>query len=258
MRSAGQKPTSGRASAPFVFLGGIMKKLISAAISVVLMLTLSGCTSSVPEGYQQIRAAKEKYESLDSGRATMTDLTTGESIMEFSFLINKNNEMIFNYYGKDSSDEMYAYSNGAEYYYKEPGARMWSVIGPEDENYIYNLYSREYRYPYADGGIFFLDGGSVESAEVLSGEDGTVTIKYVYDTDKLNSSVHGVLTDVDSFSSLTTVFSINSEGYITEFTETGTVTDTDGVSRDINMCIAIDMMNDVYEIPYPVDQLKKS
>ncbi len=235
-----------------------MKKLISAAVSAALALTLSGCAASTPDGYRQVTAAKDKYETLNSGRATMTDLSTGDTIMEFSFMINHNDEMVFNYYGRDGSDEMYAYSNGAEYYYKEPDAEMWSVIGPEDENYIYNLYSREYRYPYADGAVFFLDGSSVESAEVTDGADGALTVTYIYDTDKLNSSVKGVLTDVSSFSSLTTVFSINSEGYITDFTETGTVTDADGVTHDIDMRISIDMMNEVYEIPYPIDQLKKS
>lgn len=231
---------------------------VLAVIALISALLLGGCTGSLPEGYDQVRAAKEKYETLDSGRATMTDLDTGEQLMEFSFMINRNDEMIFSYYGRDGDNETFAYSDGAEYFYKDAGEEMWSVIGPADENYIYNIYNRENRYPYADGGIFFLDASSVEEASVIGGEDGPLTVTYVYDTDRLNSSTQGLFADISSFGALATTFEINAEGFITGFTETGAVTGTDGVTRDINLKITIDMMNEVYEIPYPVDQLKKS
>lgn len=235
-----------------------MKKMISAVFAAVMAVTLSGCIAQLPDGYQQVKDAKNKYETLDSGRAIMTDLETGEQIMEFSFMINPNDEMVFSYYGKDGDKEMYAYSDGAEYFYKDAGDEMWSVISSSDENYLYNIYNRENRYPYADGGVFFLDGSSVDNVTIQKNEDGSCNITYVYDADKLNSSTQGILTDVQSFESLTTVFEINAEGFITDFTETGTVTGSDGIKREINMRISIDMMNEVYDIPYPVDQLKKS
>ncbi len=235
-----------------------MKKAIIAAAALASLLALSGCTPAMPEGYETVKAAKEKYETLDSGRAIMTDLSTGEQIMEFTFFINKKNEMILNYYGKDGDNEMYAYSNGAEYFYKDSGDELWSVIASDNEYYIYNLYNREYRYPYAEGGIFFLDGASVETADVTVNEDGSAFVEYTYNAEKLNSSTKDILQDVESFSSLTTSFSINSDGFITEFVETGVVTDAQGVTRDVNMSITIDMMNEVYDIPYPVDRLDKT
>ena len=54
------------------------------------------------------------------------------------------------------------------------------------------------------------------------------------------------------------IMSIDPDGFITEFTEKGTVTDTEGLTQDVNMSIKIDMMNEVYDIPYPVDRLDKS
>lgn len=235
-----------------------MKKVFLTAAAMASLLILTGCTADMPDGYQAVRAAKEKYETLDSGRAVMTDLTTDEIIMEFSFFINAKDEMILNYYGKDGENEMYAYSNGAEYFYKNAGDEMWSVIASSDENYIYNIYNREYRYPYADGGIFFLDGGSVESAVVTQNSDGSCIVEYVYDADKLSSSVQGILDNVENFSALTTTFAIDADGFITEFIENGTVTDKSGITRDVNMSITIDMMNEVYDIPYPVDRLDKT
>ena len=235
-----------------------MKKAFLTAAALVSLLTFSGCTPSMPDGYETVRAAKDKYETLDSARAIMTDLSTGEQIMEFTFFINQKDEMILSYYGKDGGDEMYAYSNGAEYFYKDAGDELWSVIASSDENYIYNIYNREYRYPYADGGIFFLDGGSVEGAEISQNSDGSYIIEYTYDTDKLNSSTKGILEGVESFTALTTTFNIDPDGFITEFVEEGTVTDTDGVTRDVNMSIKIDMMNEIYDIPYPVDRLDKT
>lgn len=235
-----------------------MKRSVLAAAAAASLICLSGCVASMPDGYDAVKAAKNKYETLDSGRAIMTDLSTGEQIMEFSFFINAKDEMILSYYGKDGGNEMFAYSNGAEYFYKDAGDEMWSVISSADENYVYNLYNREYRYPYADGGIFFLDGTSVESANVTMNDDGSMLVEYTYDPEKLNDSTKGLLDGVSSFSSLSTSYYINADGYITEFIENGTVTDADGITRDVNMSICVDMINEVYDIPYPVDKLDKT
>lgn len=235
-----------------------MKKTIVALAACLSLTTLSGCSTKMPEGYDVVKAAKAKYNSLDSAHTTMTDLSTGELIMDFSFYINSSDEMILSYYGKDGNDEMYAYSDGAQYFYKEPGKDMWSVISSSDEEYLYNIYNRENRYPYADGGMFFLDGSSVTEATVDSEADGSTIVCYVYDAEKLNQSTQGILEDVSSFSSLETIFEINADGYIISFTEIGTVTDTSGITRDVNMCISVDSMNEVYEIPYPVDKLDKT
>ncbi|MBE6888952.1 MAG: hypothetical protein E7485_02940 [Ruminococcaceae bacterium] len=235
-----------------------MRKLLPGAAAIAAVICMSGCIAQMPDGYNDVKAAKENYEKLNSAHTTMFDLSTGDKIMDFSFYINNSGEMILSYYGKDGADEMYAYSNGAEYFYKDAGDELWSVIGADDESYIYNIYNREYRYPYADGGIFFLDGGSVESFSVTDKPDGGCTIVYVYDADKLNASAAEMLDGVSGFDSLETTFEINADGYITDFTEKGTVTDADGVSREVNMRISVDMMNEVYEIPYPVDRVNKS
>ncbi len=235
-----------------------MKKVLLALAASLSLVALSGCNAEMPEGYADVKEAKAKYNDLDSAHTTMTDLSTGELIMDFSFYINSSDEMILSYYGKDGTAEMYAYSDGGQYFYKEPGKDMWSVISSSDEEYLYNIYNRENRYPYADGGIFFLDGSSVAEATVENSTDGSTIVSYVYDAEKLNQSTKNILEDVSSFSSLETTFEINSEGYIISFTETGTVTGTDGITRDVNMCINVDSMNAVYEIPYPVDKLDKT
>lgn len=235
-----------------------MKKLVLALAACIFITTFGGCGTKMPEGYDTVKAAKAKYNSLDSAHTTMTDLATGELIMDFSFYINSRDEMILSYYGKDGSDEMYAYSDGGQYFYKEPNEELWKVIHSADEEYLYNIYNRKNRYPYADGGIFFLDGTSISEAYVGNDTDGGTVVHYIYDAEKLNSSTQGILENVSSFSSLETTFAINADGYITSFTETGTVTDTSGVTRDVNMRIDVSDMNSVYDIPYPVDKLDKS
>ena len=47
-------------------------------------------------------------------------------------------------------------------------------------------------------------------------------------------------------------------GYISEFIETGTLTDENGTQRDINMKITVTQMNEVTDIPYPVDKLARN
>lgn len=232
-----------------------MKKVFFIA-AIMGALLLCGC-SEKPEGYDSVKRAKELFEELDSARVIMEDVSAGEQLMEFTFYINKDDEMIFSYRGKSSesgggSGEEYGYSNGAEFYYKTADSETWEVIGPADENYYYNIYTRAYRYPYARGSIFFLDGTSVESVSMSETQGGT-EIVYTYDPEKLNSYAVGLLDNVSSFSELTAAYLIDENGYITEFTEKGTVTDTDGSESTVDLRITVDKMNEIYEIEAPVN-----
>ncbi len=237
-----------------VFPGGIMRKALSLP-AVLLTFSMSACSLAKPDGYDRVKNAKELYNTLSGARVVMEDISKGVTLMEFEFLINARGEMEFYYAGEGENGTEYAYSNGAEFYYKTADADGWSVIGPADEGYIYNIYNSEYRYPYADGSIFFLDGTSVEKSEITENPDGGVTVKYSYNADSLNSYAAGKLENVSSFSELEAVYSMDKDGYITEFAETGAVTDSEGVLRDVNIRIAVSDMNKVDKIPYPVDKL---
>ena len=236
--------------------GGIMKKVLFIA-AIMGALLLCGC-SAKPEGYDSIKKAKELFEELDSARVIMEDVSAGEQLMEFSFYINKDDEMIFSYRGRGAvnedggSGEEYGYSNGAEFYYKTAGTQTWEVIGPADENYYYNIYTRDYRYPYARGSIFFLDGTSVESVSMTEAQGGT-EIVYTYAPEKLNSYAVGLLDNVSSFSELTATYLIDENGYIREFSEKGIVTDIDGNESSVDLRITVDKMNEIYEIEAPVN-----
>ncbi len=226
-----------------------MKKIL--IFSIVLVVLLCGC-SARPDGYDSVKKAKELFEKLDSARVIMEDISAGERLMEFSFYINEKGEMIFSYLGRSADGEERCYSNGAEFYYKTAGSGEWEVIGPADENYYYNIYTRDYRYPYARGSIFFLDGTSVETADVIE-ESGKTVIVYSYDPEKLNSYAVSLLDNVSSFSELTVSYTIDEKGYITEFTERGTVTDTNGQKSSVDLRIIVDNMNEIYEIETPVE-----
>ena len=108
------------------------------------------------------------------------------------------------------------------------------------------------RYPYARGSIFFLDGTSVETADVIE-ESGKTVIVYSYDPEKLNSYAVSLLDNVSSFSELTVSYTIDENGYITEFTERGTVTDTNGQKSSVDLRIIVNNMNEIYEIETPVE-----
>lgn len=220
-----------------------MKALFVTVIAALILL--SGC-SAAPPGYDEVKSAKDKYETLDSARVVMEDMSTGTQLMEFSFRINKKDEMEFVY----SDGANMAYSDGAEFFYKTDDAESWTVIGPSDEGYVYNVYNRSYRYPYAEGRIFFLDGTSVENASVISG-DGDTVVTYQYNADRLNKNSVAILDNVSSFSSLTAVYRINSDGYIVEFTEQGRVTDADGNESDVDIRISVYDMNSIDYIERP-------
>lgn len=232
-----------------------MKRLISAAAALVSCALLAGCSAKLPEGYDKFTAARDKYEKLDSARVTMTDLDSGSEIMEFSFYFNGNDEMVFSYYGCWEGEVQQAYSDGAEFFYKEDGDEKWTVISSADENYVYNVYNRGYRYPYAEGRIFFLAGEAVAEAEVTE-SDGVTGITYVYDPDKLNSqTMPGVQEEISHFSELTTTLNIGADGIVRDFTESGTVTSVTGEILTLNMKITVSDVNDVFEVANPVYEI---
>lgn len=230
-----------------------MRKIF-AILGLFALLLTTGCVQKTPDYYKEIKNAKSLYEQLDSAHITMTDLNSGEELMDFSFYINNDDEMIFSYRGTEDEGESQAYSDGAQFFYKNADETGWRTITSDDESYLYNLYTRKYRYPYARGSIFFLDGTSV--ANTISVESGGIlTVTYVYDPEKLNSYAAERLDNVSEFISLTAVYELDEEGRLLSFTERGTVKDEQGVQSEVNMRITVDHMNEVYEIAYPVGEL---
>lgn len=234
-----------------------MKKAITAAAAAAFLM-LTGCSASLPDGYNEFKAAREKYETLDSAKVTMTDLDSGEQVMEFSFYFSRNDEMVLSYEDNWDGKTQQAYSDGAEFFYKEDGDEKWTVIGSGDESYVYNVYNRKYRYSYAQGRVFFLAAEAVQNAAVTVNADGSVEITYEYDPVKLNdASMPGVEESIESFSALTTKLEINPDGIPVHFTEEGTVTTVSGETLTLNMRIDVTAINEVFEIPYPVDEVWK-
>lgn len=225
-----------------------MKKIFLCILTITAALLLSGC-ATMPEYYDEVKKAKGLYEKLDSARVIMNDNETGKQLMDFRFFINKKDEMIFSF---ESLESGMAYSDGVQFFFKTEDAEGWSAITPSDEGYIYNIYNRKYRYPYARGGLFFLDGASVSSAEMAQ-DSGDSVITYVYDSEKLNANAVGTLDDVSAFSALTCVYRINSDGYITEFTEKGELTDNKGSTRTVDITYIVMEMNGINSIENPVD-----
>ena len=230
-----------------------MKKTIIAIAAAVLFLAVFAAAilvklGELPDGYSDIKKAREMYEKLDSARLDMIDLSSGELLMTFSFYLNSDNEMIFDYDCPQNGE--HAYSDGRQFYYKTDGE--WTAITPRDEEYIHNIYNREYRYPYARGAAFFLDGSAVGDAKIAqNGDDKTVT--YVYDCDKLNKSSAKQLDNVSEFSELTCTYTLNADGLIVRFTEKGSLINMEGNVEDINFAFEVSDVNNVKVIDIPFD-----
>lgn len=226
-------------------IGAAAFVIAAAALAILAFVKLK----AVPNGADDIKNARKLYEKLDSARLTMTDNSTGENLMDFSFYINGDNEMIFEYVSPQSGD--HAYSDGKQFYYKTDG--KWTAITPEDESYIHNIYNREYRYPYARGSVFFMNADAVSEATVEE-QNGGKTITYVYDCEKLNKKAVKDLENVSEFSALTCVYSINADGLITRFTEKGAVTDAEGKASDVDITLEVSEVNKIKFIEKPFDE----
>ncbi len=226
-------------------IGAAAFAIAAAALAVLAFVKMK----AVPDGADDIKEARQLYEKLDSAQLTMTDNSNGEKLMNFSFYINGDNEMIFEYISPQSGD--HAYSDGKRFYYKTDG--KWTAITPEDESYIHNIYNREYRYPYARGSVFFLNTGSVSEASIEE-QNGGKTITYVYDCEKLNKSSVKDLENVSEFSALTCVYSLNADGLITRFTEKASLTDAEGKVSDVDITLEVSEVNKIKFIEKPFDE----
>lgn len=240
-------------SAP-LFLEKFMKKIIIGIAAAVLLAAVFAVLiviklGELPDGYKDIKKAREMYEKLDSARLDMIDLSSGELLMSFCFYINGSNEMIFDYDCPQNGER--AYSDGKQFYYKTDG--KWNAITPKDEAYIHNIYNRGYRYPYARGTAFFLDGTAVKEAAIEESGGGK-TITYVYDCDKLNENSAKQLDNVSEFSELTCTYTLNSDGLIVRFVEKGSLTDAEGKAADLNIAFAVSDVNNVNVIDIPFDE----
>lgn len=218
--------------------------ILAAAFAAVIFMKLG----ELPEGYKEIKKARDMYEELDSARLDMIDASSGESLMSFCFYINSDNEMILDYDCPQNGE--HAYSDGKQFYYKTDG--KWTAITPKDEEYIHNIYNRGYRYPYARGTAFFLDGTAVKEVKIeQNGSEKTIT--YIYDCDKLNESSAKLLDNVSGFSELTCTYTLNAKGLIVRFTEKGLLTDTEGMVTDIDIVLEVSDVNNVKVIDIPFD-----
>lgn len=218
--------------------------LLAAALAVLIFIKLS----SLPDGYREIKKAREMYEKLDSARLEMIDVSSGESLMSFCFYFNSDDEMILDYDCPQNGE--HAYSDGKQFYYKTDG--KWTAITPKDEEYIHNIYNREYRYPYARGTAFFLDGTAVKEAKTEQiGSEKIIT--YIYDCDKLNENSAKLLDNVSAFSELTCTYMLNADGLIVRFAEKGSITDSEGKVSDIDIAFEVSDVNNVNVIDIPFD-----
>lgn len=230
-----------------------MKKIIIGISAAVLLAAVLAALifmrfSSLPEGYKEIKKARDMYEKLDSARLDMIDVSSGESLMSFCFYFNSDDEMILDYDCPQNGE--HAYSDGKQFYYKTDG--KWTAITPKDEEYIHNIYNREYRYPYARGTAFFLDGTAVKEAKTeQKGSEKVIT--YIYDCDKLNENSAKLLDNVSEFSALTCAYTLNSDGLIVRFAEQGSLTDSEGKVSDIDIAFEVSDVNNVNDIDIPFD-----
>ena len=93
---------------------------------------------------------------------------------------------------------------------------------------------------------------------MIGSDDGPTSITYTYDPEKLNNaSMPGVEEDIASFEKFSTTMEINQDGIPVMFTESGTVMTASGETLSVNIKIDITSINEVFEIPYPVDEIYK-
>ncbi len=166
-----------------------MRRIFSLIITVLLCLTLTGCSLRKEYdlyGKERVEALREEAKTWRSGRYLLTNLDTDVTDQAFSFMYNSDGSQTY-LYEKVSGDSYYAeYSDGKTLYTLDNGTAAMAKEGA--------VYSEESPHPYSTGDLLFYENLFVSSSEEAADGDNTV-YRYYYNTDKINETLGTSLTE---------------------------------------------------------------
>ena len=201
-------------------------KTAAVALTVAVCLLCTSCGTPELKHDTLVYQAREDYATLDSAKVVITNEDTGDIEQEFTF----------------KYDEYAQYNNGIESYTYDNGEYSHLVKGDKD----FSKYTRKAKHPQADEGMLMFAPKAVESVSDNIGDDGSVTVTYVYDVSKLGKDAEEIGTK-----GFSTTYFFDKDGELEYFTE-NTVTK----NAQYNYRVDITERNSVDKIENNVEQYK--
>lgn len=217
-------------------------KTAAVALTVAVCLLCTSCGTPELKHDTLVYQAREDYATLDSAKVVITNEDTGDIEQEFTFKYDEKDVLTYSYYGKNGGKEYAQYNNGIESYTYDNGEYSHLVKGDKD----FSKYTRKAKHPQADEGMLMFAPKAVESVSDIIGDDGSVTVTYVYDVSKLGKDAEEIGTK-----GFSTTYFFDKDGELEYFTE-NTVTK----NSQYNYRVDITERNSVDKIENNVEQYK--
>lgn len=200
-------------------------KYAAAALTAAVCLFCSSCGQPELKHDQLVYKAREDYANLDSAKVVITNEDTGEVEQEFTFKYDEKDVLTYSYYGKNGGTEYAQYNNGIESFTYDNGEYSHAVRGDKG----FSKYTRKAKHPQADEGMLMFAPKAVSSVSDIIGDDGSVTVTYVYDVSKLGEDAEEIGT-----TGFSTTYYFDKDGKLEYFTE-NTQADKDSYNYRIDI-----------------------
>lgn len=217
-------------------------KTAAVALTVAVCLLCTSCGTPELKHDTLVYQAREDYAALDSAKVVITNEDTGDIEQEFTFKYDEKDVLTYSYYGKNGGKEYAQYNNGIESYTYDNGEYSHLVKGDKD----FSKYTRKAKHPQADEGMLMFAPKAVESVSDIIGDDGSVTVTYVYDVSKLGKDAEEIGTK-----GFSTTYFFDKDGGLEYFTENTVTKDA-----QYNYRVDITERNSVDKIENNVEQYK--
>lgn len=183
-------------------------------IIIIIMMMFSGCNKTYDyNGYEEITNAIENYEKLSSAKIFVYDIDENYTMAEFTFQIDENKNMLYNYVGKEDNVVYKEYHNGKELYYTTDGKWADEYLSSGENGYY--GYSDTHRHSMASADIFYKNDYAVAESDVKAYGDDTKII-LTFDPAKVNETAEKTVEEKGKFVSLKTEYVI-SDGQISQY-----------------------------------------
>lgn len=218
------------------------KRVLALILLIVSSLALSACQQEKVLGQELIEQAKEDFESLDSGKITVTNLETNTIEQELEFKYDEVGLLIYAIQGESIDDKYCQYNNGYQFY--TINKDEYKLIKKGDREF--QAYTKDVKYPQLSARYLYFDETKI--SETTTSQTETTD---VFEYDYIASQISGenALGQLESFK---VVYTFNKDGEMMHFDEIS-IYKNNGKNDEYHYRIEITEKNSITKVEIPQD-----
>ena len=155
-----------------------MKKILPIILTLIICISLTACGSK-RQGQQEIENYRKSFSKLESAHIIIKDTINDKTVQDLTFKYD-GKIMVYSYLSAYGEEPFYEFNDGKKLYVKKNDKLTEYSKGK------FKVYTKKEPHPNASEQIFFLMPKYITMDAVTTTEEGTTTITYIYDTQKLS------------------------------------------------------------------------